>query len=1297
MTLTKHAMHLNSRPLVSSRYLLRTGLALLVPALTACGSTTWMSAHEAAKDGPSRIAEAELALIAGDDAATAATLSEAILGDASRSPDDRLRAFSTLIVASDAMGAIERPLVHLPGALATAIAADAPDYAERFVAQAPRAWARLDGRPASSADVRDALLAVTRTKGDRWEPARSLAHRELIAGLRLQSGPSTALAAAKEAGFLTEWRLSCPWGDAPLIDFDEVQAPESRALNAFESTGHGYALAPTPTTRGTFSDGEVVFFDQPAVGAVCFAEATLNTFDPADAGAVVMRLESNRLARVFITTDSTTEVMARRDLDAPWLTEAVVPVAAASTPPKKTRITVKFASYDGKGFFRLQVAPRASSAALPHHASSDLRDVRDVRIGDGRAAIAALVALERRLARPIWDPRGASAEVDRLTAIIGPHPTLSLLAARLALGDVTAPDSERRESARRHYSAVLAATPNHPVALRGLARIEREEERPDQALELLSKGNALDPRTALELLDLLRSRGWEVESLRIVESLLPLASTSPRVSQELIDTYRTFGRIPEAQHLAEQLEIAFPGTGAERLGELAQDRGNPPAAKLAALYQAEPQRHSALRNAVAALRANGDLDQARALLTTFLTDRPNDGWALGELARIALQTGDFAAAIARSHEVLAVHPDFAPFEGLVSHLSDEPERFDRLDSGPEKVAAYRAFSASPEGQANAPFPVVTILDKTAIEVRRDGSTLELAHKIRMVQSKQGADALGDVLPPDGARLLVARTLKRDGRILEPERTEGKAELSFPELEPGDAIETAWVSRSRVSPAEGGYLTGVSFGSFGPVHELLATFIAAPGLALEVTPFGNAPPATRATLADGRTSLSWSITKLSPIPREPLTVSARSFFPFADLRVTRSDESDAAKAWRRIARSYASRLTRLLTPGPRTASRLETLQKAKDPVLAAFAFAKSDINDMEQLNAFDTTVEVALASRKGNRTLVLAGLLMALSKARPDTSAELIVCAPERDGRPEDRASPTPNANRFFYPLVVWRDAKRTLYLDPSRPYTPLGDLPAELDGVACLSPMRHADTAGPFVDLSAEGNARIAASAFTISLDLTMTAAGDAVGTLVGYAQGASASPLRQAFLAQDDERKRIIFEQWLATLLTGANLVDVKVEDADEAEKPMRFTLIIEVPGYGRPDAAGGLDISRLMKPVAASDFAGVPDLAQLVGAPTRATPLRLLPYTEEVTIKLSWPGELDVALSPPELTTSQPGLTLSQQVEPRAGSKKSLTVSRRVDIAPGRVTPADYPAFRQAVADALRALESPLRLQRR
>ena len=137
----------------------------------------------------------------------------------------------------------------------------------------------------------------------------------------------------------------------------------------------------------------------------------------------------------------------------------------------------------------------------------------------------------------------------------------------------------------------------------------------------------------------------------------------------------------------------------------------------------------------------------------------------------------------------------------------------RAADGAARLAEARRGALAAESPLLA-FPVVTVLDRILTEVLADGGTTELTHRLRQANTRQGADALGDIRVPAGARLLIARTIKADGRLVYPEITPGKTDISLSELKPGDAVETAWVTHSRVEPEEGGYLTSIGFAHIG---------------------------------------------------------------------------------------------------------------------------------------------------------------------------------------------------------------------------------------------------------------------------------------------------------------------------------------------------------------------------------------------------------------------------------------------------------------------------------------------------
>ncbi|PIE20626.1 MAG: hypothetical protein CSA66_00460, partial [Proteobacteria bacterium] len=1130
--------------------------------------------------------------------------------------------------------------------------------------------------------------------------------RQLAAAARLAGGPAAARAALRAAGYLLKWRLSGPWGRAPELDLARALGPETRPLGPSNRTGHGWDLVPRPTWRGVFADGEVLFFDIDEAGGVGFAEADVAVEAPAGVSRrVVLRVEANRPVAAFFAG---AEVLPPAPLsgEGPWERRV-----ALGLPEAGGRLTIKLATWDGRGFFRARLVPLDPRARVV--AGAPTRDEAPTvlpappalvdrwgpgppPVGDAAAAIRGLVALSRLMSRPLRDVEAARARLSGLEAALGDYPGLLPARARLARIDPRLPKRTERREVRAALEAFAAVWPTSGAALRGLARLDLDEERRDAALRRWQAARELAPDDPLTLLDLLghaKSRGWEAEALALAAALRPHAAESPRVAQELVDVYRAFGRVDRARAAAEALEATFPGAGITRLAVLDGDAGDhrAQARRLEGLWRLEPHRLALLRQAVAAWRAAGDLDAAAGLVAELLRDRPHDGWALGERIRVALEAGDGDAVAAGIDDALAQHPDFGPVESLGDWLAGRAEPLDAIADGRAVVARWlstRGVDGTPTYEAH---PVVNLLERKVIDVRRDGSTVEQSHRVRLVQTKAAADSLGDVRPPEGARILAVRTLKADGRVLWPEIVRGKRTLSLPELEPGDAVETAWVTRSRVRPGEGGYLSAFVMASASvPTVALSAEVKVAKGLELHWRSFGGAPgPTSTQVGADGATTTRWALSHLPALPREPLSVGARGFYPFVDLRIARAGRArPLVSAWAAISEAYAARLARLAPPGPRVREVAATLAAAEASPLgrarAAVEWVKEEIDDGERFNAMATSAESAVAQGKGSRALALLSLGRALGL---DTT--LWFCTPEQDGTPPDDAAPSPNANRFFYPVVRFVIGDAVHVADVSRLYAPLDTLPFELYGARCLVPTASAEGL-PLARLPGLEAYQGPTLGWALTVALTLDAEGAAKGRVSGRGYGPPASGLRQLWLNQDEQRQHIIWQQWAATLFPGARVTADKVVDARDANRPVSWLVDVEVPGY----AAGDGDerrVTQLVKPLLASELAAAPKLTALIATPARGTPLRVSPHVERLALTVQAPPGWRWASTPPDVDVSVGPHRLRQTV---VADGPTLTLSREIALLPGRVDPASYPAFRAAIEEAIRAFEAGARL---
>src|SRR5207302_3093739 len=105
---------------------------------------------------------------------------------------------------------------------------------------------------------------------------------------------------------------------------------------------------------------------------------------------------------------------------------------------------------------------------------------------------------------------------------------------------------------------------------------------------------------------------------------------------------------------------------------------------------------------------------------------------------------------------------------------------------------------------------VRLLDSGAAQMYADGGGVERVHTVARVFDKKGIAKFGEAQLPSDVQVVHLRTLKADGRLLEPESIPEKEGISLPGLEPGDAVEIDYLR--GISP-RGPDMPGYSLGAF----------------------------------------------------------------------------------------------------------------------------------------------------------------------------------------------------------------------------------------------------------------------------------------------------------------------------------------------------------------------------------------------------------------------------------------------------------------------------------------------------
>ncbi|MBK8976392.1 MAG: hypothetical protein IPM29_10720 [Planctomycetes bacterium] len=431
-------------------------------------------------------------------------------------------------------------------------------------------------------------------------------------------------------------------------------------------------------------------------------------------------------------------------------------------------------------------APAGAAAACAAWLSADARD-----------ADRSLALLAR--AEPLLDDL-ASLGVDELLGWARVYEAADVL-----------PPELRQARLRRLCDAALERAPHHAAAVAWKASLLRAEDRPEEALRLLTA--ALDAEPALT------APALRTEQIRALEALGDDAGADlARAAWLAVAPTATAPRAALAASRARGGD--FAGAAAALDVGLALLPGNRDLLRMATRVAAQRgDRGAALDFDTRLLAADGDpgdgfaaLHRRAAVLRT-VEDRRGLIVVLGEAAAAEDATPANLAEVGA--ELVALGADVAGRDTLRLSLERDPSQhalrreLDRLDGaadypllarfriGRDEVDAMVAGFTVGEREATAPSTV--LLDRMVVWFLPDGSRLEEVHQVRRINDRSGVEAFEQ--QADAARadaVLRLRTIGVDGATYLPTRVQGS--FAMPRVEPGAFLEALY-RREVAAPAE----------------------------------------------------------------------------------------------------------------------------------------------------------------------------------------------------------------------------------------------------------------------------------------------------------------------------------------------------------------------------------------------------------------------------------------------------------------------------------------------------------------
>jgi len=1052
-----------------------------------------------------------------------------------------------------------------------------------------------------------------------------------LMGMRERRGDDEAEEETVERlGCLTEWRVSGPWGPYVNLSFDEQQPAQAAGPLAEKYTN----LRPGIDEQEVFeaeADGcRLTFAPEEDSGP---GTTVVETFvDIAAGGSQLLRIDTGASLKVHVDGALVHTLDRRTTIHGSYV---FVPLELA---PGRHEIELKLTTYDR--------TPSATVALdWPGRLGTGYRPDRGVAIPEPQTPMELLVVAHT------LQGRGDAVHAVAMIGLDdgGPEASSAMLVHRAGLiGDEPYLPDDRKEQLAAQL--MRHAHERDPEALLPAIREVARQEDPNEVFAGFERLRDHYPEVVqLRLLHvrMLEERGRpreaEVELREIIEDF-PEECGPVGALRSLLSSN---GRVTEANELVEDL-MTCDASGTARLALLMEQREWDHAAEELARLEGfmEPKVHRSFRLRLAIQR--GDEATERALREEIREENP-------EAPSATLRHVDRAIADGQRNQALALldaaaERDPTDMEGLRNLRRDLTGRDDleafRID-GAEVLARYEE-----EGDPYPDAPQVLVLDYMVSRVYPDGSARHLVHQITRVQSEEAKDRLGQYQPR--GRMLTLRTIKPDGRRLEPERIGGVNSIPLTELAVGDYVEEEYIMTSRPR-LNGGYLSsGWSFSStVQPFHHSEMIAVIPDGVELDIETTGPVPEPTEERRG-GERVVRWLMQQVPIWEPEPDTVPLPATWPTLQFGWRAGWEPHFLAE-----RDYLMNVDPSHPLGQAVCRSItQGTENREEAVGRVVTFVHDQIEPGEGWGAAGPAM---LYAERGHQTRVARYLL---NECGIDT--EIAVVRGIHDELPGELAGGSIYDTAV---LVVGRESGDPLIVsvgnrDADWRWIPSGIRGQEGIVLAEGFPRITVPDPGPRADLR------------HYAVDVQLGQGGAATVQVEERHAGAPASVWRRTFReVPAAELDRLLGENYIGRLFPGAQVRELNIPNPGARGEALVMEYTAEVPGFGRP--AGNV---VLLPNVFAADLAQ--GLAQL---PSRDTTLGVASRALEVvtTVRgITAPEETVRALPAIELQ-GQDGARYSRTARVENGA---LVLVRKLIVPETNVTPEAYAAF----ADFCRAVSA-------
>jgi len=949
----------------------------------------------------------------------------------------------------------------------------------------------------------------------------------------------------------------------PLSAFHTLSLGESTAM---ERSGKVEATPLAAPLNGdvrtlVFPDGRISLSPEPSVGDL-FVVAM--DFDVPQAGAYVVRTVT---AMDHAATLDGTPLFSRFtwSVPAPTLTSRAVKLSAGTH-----RLMVRMTRDEQMGQLSLQVmrldGQPAKLTFRPATGAATKWDVRAVELvskprrlfgsaaelhaalsQDVGTALAAVVAARDAMNR---DRDGAKRLIATLPQSYA-GAVVSVLRAELQLADRTVPTKVARGRATRDLEAALAKDSALVHAQLLTAVLALDDGRHLDALEILKTARAAHEPAGAPVLEL-QARvelALGIDAQAVATALLAEAQR-PGDCEALTLRYDVARRRDASTDAESMLPLLKKCPGAlSREADALRVRGKLDEA--AKVYQAMLERDPG-QVGVASLLANAwvsqrKFDEAAALLQRLSAQWPRSALVLKQLGDVYDYAGKPALALeAREKALLRDGSDLA-LRRLVERAKTGKELLESRAISTEE--ALKTYEAAPGAED---VPAAYILDAAAVRAYPDGSQVDRIHIIQKALDQSGVSEVGEVNLPAGAVVLKLRTIKADGRVLEPESFEGKDTVSLPGVQVGDFVEYEYLlAHPPRGPTQPGFTASSFYFQIARQPNNWSTYavIADKGTGMKVDAHNmKAPPPRVEGNEEVFTHEERRVAPYIPEPQGP--PSGNEFLPFVSVGAGATGNDGLVSAY---ADAFLDKgqvtveveaFARAATEGTQGVARLKALYAAV----------------MDKLSGRDAGLSVSAATSvaqdRGSRLWLLYASLKALGIDTRLAVVRTFTADPASYLFPSEQLLPY----LCLRATVKEGEATQTVWLDPLIRYAPFGELPEVAAGrEAYLMPE-------PGVKVEkVQTPPRVKRPGKEVTLKLELTADGKLSGTGVEAYQGFEAAQLAEALDSIAPDQREQALQSALSRYFGGADLSKLELDFKRTVGAPVVVRYTFTAPRFAR------------------------------------------------------------------------------------------------------------------------------------